>query len=329
MKEFKIAGINLSNPFVAAPLAGYTDYAMRKMCADYGASLTYTEMESCESLYYSSKQTFEDLDATKLDRKNTSAKLALQIFGGKKDIILKSIPLFEQRGEYDFLDFNVGCPVPKVIKQQAGSAWLNRQEELIDLLSEMVKISNKPVIVKIRIGFDHPIDIVSLCKRMENVGVKAIAVHGRLRSEFFQGPVHYDVIKDIKDHISIPVIANGNVDADNFEEILSYTGADAVMIGQKAIGYPKIFSDMIRKSENKDILPTTLLSQIQDLRKHLDLIFSCKDEHSASSIMRSFSVNYIKGFDHIKKYRAQLVHCENKQDYLNILQSMQDEQCRG
>ena len=326
MKDFKIAGITLNNPFVSAPLAGYTDYAMRKMCADYGSALTYTEMESCESLYYSSKQTYLDLDATKLDKQNTKAKLALQIFGGKSDIVLKSIPLFEKNGAYDFLDFNVGCPVPKVVKQNAGSAWLNRPEELISLLKEMVKISSKPVIVKIRIGFDHFMDIVSLCKQMEEVGVQAIAVHGRLRSEYFMGSVHYDVIKDIKNSLSIPVIANGNICETNFQDVLNATGADAVMIGQRAIGYPKVFEDMNRLWNGEKPLPTTISSQIQDFKKHLDLIFDTKDEHSASSIMRSFAVNYIKGFDNVKKYRAQLVHCETKQEYLDILNNMQSEQ---
>ncbi len=326
MKPFSIAGIEIKNRYVLAPLAGFTDYAMRKLSYDYGAGLLYTEMESCEALCFDSKLTIEDIKNTKLDKANCpDGKLALQIFGGKEESILKSIPIVEKYGDYDFLDFNCGCPVPKVIKQHAGSYWLNREDELIPLLKRMVSISSKPVIVKIRIGYTQIQDIVPLCKRIEDAGVKAIAVHGRTRNEFFSSPVHYDVIKDIKKNVSIPVIANGEITEDNFVNVLNETNADAVMIGQHAIGYPKIFRDMIAKEENRLVEEKTLSSQLNDLRKHLDLIFSIKDERSASSIMRSFAVNYVKGFSDSKKYRNLLVHCSSKEEYFSVIQSIEDE----
>ncbi len=326
MKPFSIAGIEIKNRYVLAPLAGFTDYAMRKLSYDYGAGLLYTEMESCEALCFDSKLTIEDIKNTKLDKANCpDGKLALQIFGGKEESILKSIPIVEEYGDYDFLDFNCGCPVPKVIKQHAGSYWLNREDELIPLLKRMVSISSKPVIVKIRIGYTQIQDIVPLCKRIEDAGVKAIAVHGRTRNEFFSSPVHYDVIKDIKKNVSIPVIANGEITEDNFVNVLNETNADAVMIGQHAIGYPKIFRDMIAKEENRLVEEKTLSSQLNDLRKHLDLIFSIKDERSASSIMRSFAVNYVKGFSDSKKYRNLLVHCSSKEEYFSVIQSIEDE----
>lgn len=326
MKSFSIAGIEIKNRYVLAPLAGFTDYAMRKLSYDYGAGLLYTEMESCEALCFDSKLTIEDIKNTKLDKANCpDGKLALQIFGGKEESILKSIPIVEKYGDYDFLDFNCGCPVPKVIKQHAGSYWLNREDELIPLLKRMVSISSKPVIVKIRIGYTQIQDIVPLCKRIEDAGVKAIAVHGRTRNEFFSSPVHYDVIKDIKKNVSIPVIANGEITEDNFIDVLNETNADAVMIGQHAIGYPKIFRDMIAKEENRLVEEKTLSSQLNDLRKHLDLIFSIKDERSASSIMRSFAVNYVKGFSDSKKYRNLLVHCSSKEEYFSVIQSIEDE----
>ena len=128
MSRLVIAGVEIENPFCLAPLAGYTDYAMRKISSDYGAGLLYTEMESCEALFYRSKATIQDLLDTKLDKKNCqNSKLALQIFGGKEDVILHTIPMIEELASYDLLDFNCGCPVPKVIRQQAGSYWLKRQ----------------------------------------------------------------------------------------------------------------------------------------------------------------------------------------------------------
>ena len=189
----------------------------------------------------------------------------------------------------------------------------------------MVTISSKPVIVKIRIGYSSIMDIVPLCKRIEETGVKAIAVHGRTRSEFFSSPVHYDVIKDIKKNVSIPVIANGEITQNNFQSVFDETDADAVMVGQHAIGYPKIFSDMIAIEENRPVEETTIFSQLNDFRKHLDLIFSIKDERSAASIMRSFAVNYVKGFSDSKKYRNLLVHCSSKEEYLSAIKMIEDE----
>ena len=191
MSRLVIAGVEIENPFCLAPLAGYTDYAMRKISSDYGAGLLYTEMESCEALFYRSKATIQDLLDTKLDKKNCqNSKLALQIFGGKEDVILHTIPMIEELASYDLLDFNCGCPVPKVIRQQAGSYWLKRQDELIHLVKEMVKISNKPVILKMRIGYSDYKDIVPLCVKLQDAGVQAIALHGRTRNEFFSGEVH-------------------------------------------------------------------------------------------------------------------------------------------
>lgn len=326
MKTFKIAGIEIPSRYVLAPLAGFSDYSLRKLASDYGAGLVYTEMESCEAMVYHSHATIEDTEATLLDKKTEgNTKLAFQIFGGKEESVLRSIPLFESLGQYDFLDFNVGCPVPKVMRQRAGSYWLNRQDELISLLKKMVTVSSKPVIVKIRIGFDEIMDVVHLAKEIEGAGVKAIAVHGRTRREGFQGPVHYDVIREIKDHVSIPVIANGSIDENNFQDVLEKTACDALMIGQRAIGYPKVFQDMCYIEEGKKPRENTLISQLSDLKKHLSLIFSVKEERQASDIMRGISVRYIKGFDNSSRYRQSLVHAHSLKEYLDIIDSIEAE----
>lgn len=319
-KTFSIAGIEIPNRYVLAPLAGFTDYSLRKLSADMGAGLVYTEMESCESLIHDSQATWEDLRNTLLDAKNEkNTRLALQIFGGKSESILRSIPLFETGGHYDFLDFNIGCPVPKVMRQKAGSYWLNRLDELFPLLEKMVSVSRKPVIVKIRIGFDEIMDVRHVARRIEACGVRAIAVHGRTRREGFAGPVHYDVIREIKENVSIPVIANGSIDEKNFLDVLDISKTDAVMVGQRAIGYPKVFQDMLAIEEGRKPMENTLRSQIETLRKHLHLIFSCKAEKPASDIMRGISVRYLKGFDNTKEIRLRLVHCHSLAEYETIL----------
>ena len=323
MKTFSIAGVEIPSLYVLAPLAGFSDYSLRKLSSDYGAGLVYTEMESCEAICYNSQATIADAKATILDKKTESnTKLAFQIFGGKEESVLKSIPIFESLASYDFLDFNIGCPVPKVMKQRAGSYWLNRQDELIELLNKMVKISSKPVIVKIRIGFDQIMDVVHLSKEIEKTGVQAIAVHGRTKREGFQGPVHYDVIKEIKHSVKIPVIANGGITENNFTRVFEETDADAIMIGQRAIGYPKVFADMIKIEEGLPVSKTTLTSQLLDLKQHLKLIYSCKDERQASDIMRGISVRYVKGFENSSKLRQKLVHAHSLQEYLDIIDDM-------
>lgn len=319
-RGFEIAGIPVKNRFVLAPLAGFTDYSLRKLSSDMGAGLVYTEMESCESLLHGSQATLEDLKNTHRDRRDEKdTRLALQIFGGKAESILQSIPLFEKEAEYDFLDFNVGCPVPKVMRQRAGSYWLNRLDELFSLLEKMVSISRKPVIVKIRIGFDEIMDVRHVCRKMESCGVKAIAVHGRTRKEGFMSPVHYDIIRAIKESVSIPVIANGAIDERNFLDVLEETKADAVMIGQRAIGYPKVFQDMVRVEQGLAPIENTLKSQVDTLKEHLRLMFSCKEEKPASDIMRGISVRYLKGFGNIKETKLALVHCRSLDEYLSVL----------
>jgi tRNA-dihydrouridine synthase B len=327
MIGFSIAGIALKDRYVLAPLAGFTDYSLRKMASDNGASLVYTEMSSCEALVYQSQATLQDIHDTRLDKKNCpDSKLALQIFGGKKDVILRSVPLFEQEGDYDFLDFNCGCPVPKVIRQNAGSAWLARPDELVELMGELCKISHKPVLIKIRLGISSILDMPALAKRLEAVGVAAIAVHGRTRKEFFSGPVHYDEIAKIKKAVSIPVIANGSIDETNADKVLEETGADAVMIGQRAIGYPKVFEDLVRKEEGLPLLESSLERQLSDLEKHLRLIFAIKDPKRASDIMRGISTHYVRGFENCSEIRLALVHCTSLEDYLKVIHSVHNEQ---
>ena len=327
MKTFKIAGIEISNRYVLAPMAGFSDFSLRAMANKYGCNLVYTEMESCEALVYNSAPTIKDVKDTHLDKeRNKDVKIALQCFGGKSESILKSIPLFEKYGDYDFLDFNCGCPVNKVIRQHAGSYWLNRQDELIDLLSNMVKVSSKPVIVKLRTGFDKEIDLVSLCKRIQDVGVQAIAIHGRTRNEFFQGPVNYQLIGKVKESVSIPVIANGDISLANYKDVFNITKADALMIGQNAIGYPKIFNDLIRDEEGLDISPNSLKLQLDDLKEHINYMFDTKDERSAASILRGISVRYIRNYSNSSKYRSRLVKCNTKAEYLDVINSVQNEQ---
>lgn len=318
-KPIYINGIKIDNRYILAPMAGISDYALRYLAYKYGAGLTYTEMVSCESLIYSSKATLFDLAMTRKDKANKNHKLSLQIFSGNPKMVLESIPLLEKNACYDFLDFNCGCPVPKVVKQHAGSYWLNRIDELISLLKQMVHISNKPVTIKIRTGYSKEIDLIDFCKKVEKTGVSLIAIHGRKRSDFFSGDVNYSLIKEVKENVSIPIIANGNINFNNASEILDYTKADGIMIGQGAIGNPKIFSDLIKKELGKKIKERDIVDNIKILKKNIELEYSYLSEKRASDILRGISIKYIKNAPNSSKLRSALVRCNNKQEYLDAL----------
>ena len=320
MKTIKINDkLIIPNRYILAPMAGLSDYSLRKMCYQNNVGLAYTEMVSCESLIHKSKATLFDLKMTHLDKKNKKYLLALQIFGGREDSILGSIPLVEKYAEYDILDFNCGCPVNKVVKQNAGSKWLTRTNELISLIEKMVKISSKPVSIKLRTGFNEEIDLVSLCKKLEKVGVSLIAIHGRTRKEFFFGKVNFNLIKEVKKNVSIPVIANGGISLSNVKEVLSFTNADGVMIGQNALGNPEIFSNLIRLENGKEIIKLSPKEKIRQLKKHLEILFSYLDEKRASAISRAVSTHYIKDFKFASYYRKVFTKCSSKKEYFKAI----------
>jgi nifR3 family TIM-barrel protein len=315
MKTFEIAGIKIKNIYVQAPLAGYSTFAMRELAREYGAGLTYTEMTSCSALLYSSERTLEMLPTLKED-----GPVALQLFSGRAEDVVKSIEIVQNKAVYDFIDFNCGCPVPKVIKQGAGSAWMKREGEIYDLAHAMCLASSHPVIFKIRAGFDNEhINCIDVGKLLENAGVKAIAIHGRTRPEGFSGPVRYELISELKKSLDIPVIANGSIDLANIDEVERITGADGYMFGRAALGHPKIFEDLINHENRLPIRENTLKEQAGNIMKHLEMLIKEKGEPLASITMRGISITYLKGIDNTKELRMGLVQCSSYEDYKRLL----------
>ncbi len=320
MKEFEISNIKIKNQYVQAPLAGYTTYPMRALAFKYGCSLAYTEMVSCNAIAYHNKKTLE----TMLPHKKENGLVALQLFGSSLEEILYSVKYVEEHAVFDFLDFNLGCPVSKVIKQHAGSYLLDHQDDLYNIFSKVTKLSSHPVLAKIRLGyktFNH----VSIAKTLEEAGVKGLAIHGRLQKEMFAGPVHYDLINEVKRNVNIPIIANGNITVDNIDEVRKITNADAFMFGRDAIGYPKLFEDLINKEEGKPIRPRNLKEQINLLIEHLKMLIEDEGEKNACLMMRSISSFYLKNLDDVKNIRMQLVRANTLQEYLDILNPLIDQ----
>jgi len=318
MKKFEIGGITLKNRFIQAPLAGFTSKAMRKLAYECGASLTYTEMISATAIYYKNKKTIEMLPSKKED-----GLLALQLFGGEIDKVKYAIEKIESLAEYDFLDFNLGCPVPKVLKQHAGSFWLYREDELYELFKTMVDYSHHPVIIKSRIGYDNNhINILDVIKIAHSAGIKAVAIHGRTRAQMYSGNVNYDIINEAKNLQLLPIIANGDIGLNNFSNLDSKYNFDAYMIGREAIGNPLLFQNLCDLEEGKNINKTDLNDQIDLMKKHMFYLIEEYGENRAISVFRGIAPFYIRGFNYAAMFRSNLVKMKSLSDFNDIVKDL-------
>ncbi|MCI2068185.1 MAG: tRNA-dihydrouridine synthase [Bacilli bacterium] len=313
MKTFTVAGLEIKNRYVQAPLAGYSSFAMRELARFYGAGLTYTEMTSANAINYKNKKTDEMLPHQK-----ERGPVALQLFGSQEDVILEAIKYINDHAVFDFLDFNLGCPARKVLRQKSGSYLLKDPDHLYELMRKIVLTSSHPVTAKIRLGYDK-VNVKENVKALEAAGVCLIAIHGRTTLEGFVGPVHYDQIGEAKKMVQIPVIANGNINVENIDEVERITGADAFMFGREAIGNPKLFEDLINHEEGKEIREKILQEQVTCILRHLDLEIAEKGEKNACDVLRGVSCLYLKGMDNMRALKNQLVHCSSRSEYYNLL----------
>lgn len=240
-QSFRIGSLQLKNRYLLAPLAGISDSSFRCIAARQGASLVYTEMVSAKAMDQKNRNTKELLRFTDEEK-----PIGVQLFGHEPDVMERTVAALEPCG-FDLIDINMGCPVPKVFKNGEGSALMKDPKLACALVAAACRQTQKPVTVKMRIGIDSEhVDPVDFAKRLEDAGAAAVTVHGRTREQYYSGPVHRDVIRDIKKVLSIPVIGNGDVkDPASAQRMFDETGCDAVMIGRGAIGNPWVFSQLV------------------------------------------------------------------------------------
>lgn len=323
LKTFKIGNKEFKNIYIEGPMAGFSDVAMRTLAFENGASLCYTEMISTNALAFNSQATINMVE----DTQNDIGPVALQLFGYELDNIEKAIGIVEKIGKYDFLDFNLGCPVLKVMKQKAGSHLLKDLDYLYELVRLLVTKSRKPVIVKTRLGYKEPEDILDIAKVLENAGVQAIAIHGRTKDELYSGKPHYDLIKKVKDDSNITIIVNGNLDLNNTLDVVNETQSDAAMIARNSIGNPLIFRNLIDKELGNEVREPTFNEQLNMLERHIELIFSKKEnERKIALALRSIAPSYFSKFSFAKDLRMKLVRCLTKNDYLECIKEAKNEQ---
>ncbi|MDO5444380.1 MAG: tRNA dihydrouridine synthase DusB [Eubacteriales bacterium] len=312
----EIGNVEISGHFSLAPMAGVTDFAFRRICRENGASLTTTEMISAKALVYNDSKTLELLYVPEDEH-----PCAVQIFGHEPDVMAEAAVIAIEKSGADILDINMGCPVGKIVKSGDGSALMRDPELAGAVIRAVCSTVKVPVTVKFRKGFDGgSVNAVEFARMAEDSGASAVAVHGRTRVQMYSGKADWDIIRDVKAAVKIPVIANGDIfSAEDAVHILNYTGADLGMIGRGSFGNPWLFAQSEAAKEERDIPdPPSLKEKMETAVRQIELLSEQRGERSACLEARHQMPWYLHGVAHSSYYRQQLVHVDSLSDIRRI-----------
>lgn len=312
----KIGTVQLKNPIILAPMAGVTDLPFRLLCSELGAGLVCTEMVSAKAISFHNRNTEALLQIDPREH-----PVSLQLFGSDPDIISEMASYIEER-PFDILDLNMGCPVPKVVKNGEGSALLNQPRLVEEIISKTVRAIKKPVTVKIRKGFeDGESRAAEIARIAEASGAAAVAVHGRTRSQYYAGRADWQVIREVKEAVKIPVIGNGDVDSPGkAKELFEETGCDGVMIGRAARGNPWIFKEVSTYLATGTIPERPSKEEIRNMMfRHMEMQVEYRGEYSGIREMRKHISWYTAGFPNSAKLRQAVNQAETAEQMRELL----------
>lgn len=314
--KFKIGELELKNNLVLAPMAGVTDLPFRLLCKEQGCGLLYTEMVSAKAVWYRNKNT-----KTLLKIEPQERPVALQIFGSEPEIMAQIAAELEE-GPYDIFDINMGCPVPKIVNNGEGSALMKNPELAAKIVQAIVKAIKKPVTVKIRKGFsEETVNAVELSKRLEEAGASAIAVHGRTREQYYSGKADWEIIRKVKEAVTIPVIGNGDITSpEKAKSMLAYTGCDALMIGRGVQGNPWLFSQILDFFQTGKYQEKPSIEEVKKMiLMHTRLQLEYKGEYIGIREMRKHIAWYTAGYPYSAQLRNKVNMVETYQELEKLI----------
>jgi nifR3 family TIM-barrel protein len=316
--EWNIGNIKINNQVVLAPMAGISNSAFRRIVKEMGCGLIYAEMVSDKAIVYNSKKT---IDMLKMD--NVERPIVQQIFGSDKESFVAAAKYVEENMKPDIIDINIGCPVPKVaLRAQAGAALLKNPDKIYDIVKSVVENVKVPVTVKIRSGWDETnINAVEVAMICEKAGASAITIHPRTRKQGYSGEANWEIIREIKNNVKIPVIGNGDIKTPiDAERMLKETGCDAVMIGRAVLGNPWLIKQTIEYLDKKILIPgLTDIEKINMCLKHLKYLVELKGEKRALLEMKGHATWYIKGMINSTDIKKEIYNSKNIDELIQIL----------
>jgi len=313
----KIGDIEMKNPVVLAPMAGVCNSAFRLTVKEFGAGLVCAEMVSDKGIVLKNEKTMNMLYIDEREK-----PLSLQIFGGEKETLVEAAKFVDQNTNADIIDINMGCPVPKITKCDAGAKWLLDPNKIYEMVAAVVDAVEKPVTVKMRIGWDADhIYAVQNAQAVERAGGKAIALHGRTRVQMYEGKANWDIIREVKQAVNIPIIGNGDVQTpQDAKRMLDETGVDGVMIGRAALGDPWMIYRTVKYLETGVLMEEpSVREKIDVCILHLDRLIDLKNEDIAVREMRKHAAWYLKGVPGNAKVRTSINECSTRDQLASLL----------
>lgn len=319
--KWKIGNVEIKNQVVFAPMAGVSNISYRQIIKEMGAGLIYSEMISTMGIVYNGKKTIDLINFNENER-----PISIQIFGSDLKSFVEAAKYIEENFHPDIIDINMGCPVPKVaIKSQAGSALLKDPDKIYEIVKAVVDSTNTPITVKIRSGWDDKhINAVEVAQKIESAGASAIAIHARTRSQGYSGSANWNIIKEVKQSVKIPVIGNGDITTPELaKQMLNETGCDAIMIGRATLGNPWIIKEIVHYLDTNELLPKpTKIERIEMIKTHYNLLKKYSNTTHALLEIRTHALWYLKDIPGTKEIKTKICQAKTEEEFMNIIKEL-------